>query len=283
MTVPQPKRVAELNRAISVLAAERGTTVKRVVSLVANVALAQMLPETAVKGGTGLKLRFGERITRDTPDLDTAYRGDMAAFEQLLAKNLAVGWGGFTGTVVMRAKRSLAAVPTAYVMQPFRVTLKYAGKTFKAVDLEVGWDELEATGEDPEYALADDVIDVFSALGLQTPNPVRVQPLHHQIAQKIHACTEPDSDRARDLVDMQIMASDADKVLVAKTARRLFSFRQQHNWPPTAKANSHWDALYIGASEGLNVIADVDDAVTWLNNYIANLDETLRFASLDTC
>jgi hypothetical protein len=38
-----------------------------------------MLPGSAVKGGTGLKLRFGDTVTRETPDLDTAFRGDLKA------------------------------------------------------------------------------------------------------------------------------------------------------------------------------------------------------------
>ena len=46
---------------------ELGTTERRLVVLVGNIALAQMLPDSAIKGGTGLKLRFGELLTRDTP------------------------------------------------------------------------------------------------------------------------------------------------------------------------------------------------------------------------
>lgn len=58
-----------------------------------------MLPDSAIKGGTGLKLRFGERLTRDTPDVDAAFRGDLDEFRETLAGRLAAGWGGFTGTV----------------------------------------------------------------------------------------------------------------------------------------------------------------------------------------
>ncbi len=84
-----------------------------------------MLPDSAIKGGTGLKLRFGERLTRDTPDVDAAFRGDLDEFHDRLAEGLAAGWGGFTGTVTRGARRSPKTVPEAYVMQPFRVTLKY--------------------------------------------------------------------------------------------------------------------------------------------------------------
>jgi len=61
MTTESPKRVADLFRAITGLTTELTTTERRLVALVGNIALSQMLPDSAIKGGTGLKLRFGER------------------------------------------------------------------------------------------------------------------------------------------------------------------------------------------------------------------------------
>jgi hypothetical protein len=107
MTEP-PRRVADLFRAITAMSKELETTERRLVALVGNVALSQMLPDSAIKGGTGLKLRFGERLTRDTPDVDTAYRGDLDEFRDTLAEKLVAGWGGFTGTVT-GAQRLAAA------------------------------------------------------------------------------------------------------------------------------------------------------------------------------
>lgn len=271
MTEP-PKRVTNLFRAITALSRESGTTERRLVALVGNVALSQMLPDSAVKGGTGLKLRFGERLTRDTPDIDTAFRGDLEVFRKQLAENLAAGWGGFAGTVTMGEKRAPKTVPKAYVMQPFRVTLTYNGRTFKGVDLEVGYDELEATTrEEPEFEMSSEVLGVFAALGLPTPAAVRVQPLHHQIAQKIHACTSPRSDRAHDLVDLQLIAPLTDSALVAETTKRLFTFRAEHAWPPTLNVTGGWDLLYTNAAEGLDVLPTVTEAGIWLNDYIAEL------------
>ena len=268
MTEP-PKRVADLFRAIAALSKELETTERRLVALVGNVALSQMLPDSAIKGGTGLKLRFGERLTRDTPDVDAAFRGDLDEFRDQLAENLAVGWGGFTGTVTRGAKRGPETVPEAYVMQPFRVTLKYHGRTFKGVDLEVGYDELEATTkEEPEFEMSDEVLRVFATLGLLEPAPVRVQPLHHQIAQKIHACTAPGSDRAHDLVDLQLIVPMTDAALVATTTKRLFRFRAEHEWPPTLTATANWESLYADAAEGLEVLPTVAEAIAWLNDYI---------------
>lgn len=268
----QPRRVADLFRAITALSKASDTTERRLVALVGNVALSQMLPDSAIKGGTGLKLRFGERLTRDTPDVDTAFRGDLDDFRDRLAENLAAGWGGFSGTVTMGEKRAPKTVPEAYVMQPFRVTLTYRGRTFKGVDLEVGYDELEATTrEDAEFEMSDEVLGIFAALGLPVPAAVRVQPLHHQIAQKIHACTAPRSDRAHDLVDLQLIVPMTDAGLVAETTKRLFKFRAEHEWPPTLSVRDGWEPLYADAAEGLEVLPTVAEAATWLNAYIAEL------------
>ena len=188
-----------------------------------------MLPPAAVKGGTGLKLRLGDAMTRQTPDLDAAFRGDRAAFLTDLATNLRAGWGPFTGTVIHGRQRPPAGVPSAYVMQPYVVKLLFHSRPFATVAVELGYDELEATTNEPiERALAPEVVDLFNELGIGSPLPIPVLPLHHQIAQKLHACTEPGSERAHDLVDLQLMAPLADDTLAGTTTRRLFTFRRQH-------------------------------------------------------
>lgn len=41
-------------------------------TLMANAIVAQMLPDGVVKGGSAIKMRFGDTVTRFTTDLDTA-------------------------------------------------------------------------------------------------------------------------------------------------------------------------------------------------------------------
>jgi hypothetical protein len=159
-------------------------------------------------------------------------------------------------------------------MQPYVVKLLFHGQPFGTVAVELGYDELGATTNEPvERALAPEVGDLFGELGLNAPSPVAVLPLHHQIAQKLHACTEPGNERAHDLVDLQLMAPLTEDARVAKTVARLFAFRQQHGWPATVIAGPRWSSLYTDAAEGLDVVADLDGAVAWANDYIARLVE----------
>lgn len=268
-----------LQRRLSDLAVKQGSTVRRMQSLVANVVLCQLLPASAVKGGTGIKLRLGEKLTRQTPDLDTAFRGGRDEFEDELRRNLTVGWGYFTGDVARGKQRPPEGVPGPYVMQPFIVKLKYHDRPFSSIDLEVGYDELAATEEPAEYEMSDEVKTIFAALGLPEPSPVSVLPLHHQISQKLHACTEPGNQRAHDLVDLQILESMAKDALVAITVERLFAFRAQHPWPASVTASPDWEGLYADAALGLEtrVRPTVKEAVDWINTeYIPRLIDSLQ-------
>lgn len=275
-SVQSPSNVNKLRGAIAGAANLRGATLKRFQALVGNVVVSQMLPDSAVKGGTGLKLRFGDSITRETPDLDTAFRGDRDAFINELNERLKAGWGDFSGRAIageIRAPEELRnRVGDSYIMQPVRVKLTYRSRDFMTVELEVGHDELEAATNEPvETVMSDEVLKLFAELGLAEPASVRVLPLHHQISQKLHACTEPDSNRAHDLVDLQLIIPDADAKLVSETTQRLFRFRQQHLWPPTVKAGPGWRELYDEAAEGLDVLP-LAEAVAWINDYISKLD-----------
>lgn len=279
--VEAPRRVADLQRAVATLARSQGSTATRLQSLIANVTLAQMLPDSAVKGGTGLKLRYGDAPTRATPDLDTAFRGDLDEFYYELEANLADGWGDFGGKVKRGERRAPDTFPAAYVMQPFVVSLEYRGKGFARVEVEVGFDELESTTRDEvESEISVEILQIFADLGLPTPNPVRVLPLHHQIAQKLHACTEPGSMRAHDIVDLQIMAPHTDPAEVTETATRLFKFRQQHEWSDAVVTPiGEWESLYLTAADGLGVIQDFDAAIVWANAYIDSLRAPVAAAS----
>ena len=111
-----PGSVRVLQRRLTEAARAQTTTVSRLQSLVANVVVAQLLPSgpgllPAVKGGTGLKLRLGDAMTRETPDLDTAFRGDRDRFFEELESAVAAGWGGFTGVLKEKRQRPPDGVP----------------------------------------------------------------------------------------------------------------------------------------------------------------------------
>lgn len=85
-------------------------------TIIANTIVGQILPESVIKGGSALKLRFGNSVTRFTTDLDVARRDELSSFTAELSERLACGWCNFTGTLVARKPPHPKGVPTTYVM-----------------------------------------------------------------------------------------------------------------------------------------------------------------------
>lgn len=62
-------------------------------------------------------------------------------------------------------------------------------------------------------------------------------------------------DRARDLIDLQLIIGRADVDLSAtrKTCERLFAYRKAQSWPPVVIKQDGWSDLYESLSDGLPV------------------------------
>ena len=244
-------------------------------TIMANTIVGQLLPEGAVKGGSALKLRYGNEVTRFTRDLDVARKEDLASYIDELDAALKDGWNGFTGRIVTRQPASPKGIPDAYIMQPFEIKLSYNSQPWLTVPFEVGHDEIGDT-VNPDYAVSDDIIKVFRDLGFPDPNPIALMPIHHQVAQKLHGLSEAGSERAHDLIDLQLMIRNEpiDYGLVKATCTRLFTSRKKQAWPPTIAISEGWDSIYAAQAGGLDVLEDVSQAVTWCNNLIVDIADS---------
>lgn len=245
-----------------------------------NTVIGQMLPAGAVKGGAAMYFRYGD-ASRFSVDLDASQAITVKEFHQAFQELLAEGWGGFTGTITERPKAEPEGVPEQYVLQPYSITLLFNGSKWPhTISFELSRDELDSTAS-PEYDISADTLELFEALGLPAPEPVPLVPIVHQIAQKFHAITFPDSERAHDLIDLQLMHSTRtiDNAELAATTERLFAFRQTHSWPAMVKPTGTWNDLYQAAREGMDptsphaeaVAESLDVAVDWANSLLTEL------------
>jgi hypothetical protein len=271
-----PSNLRSLITRIDNLARQQGRPVRRIQRAVANTVVGQMLPPGVVKGGTAMKLRVGETGSRFTPDLDVARSARLGLDDYItqLGDLLADGWGGFTGTVTELDAPQPVGVPDEYVMQPFEIRLAFQSRHWLTVPFELGRDEIGSTSQH-DMRIADDIVNLFEAIGLDRPAPVPVMAIDHQVAQKLHACTTVNpktggNERAHDLVDLQILEQEEqiDFAAVGATSQRLFAARRSHPWPPTVIAYQNWATIYREAADGLEVLDDVDDAVDWANAFI---------------
>ncbi len=114
---------------------------------------------------------------------------------------------------------------------------------------------------------------MFRRIGLPDPEPVALMPLSHQIAQKLHGLTEPESKRAHDLIDPQIimLEEEVDLALARRTCERLFSYRRMQAWPPTIRKNDPWEDYYKGQQPPESVLQSIDEAITWGNALIDSI------------
>lgn len=265
-----PPSVRSLEQRIRNLEGSDGLAQRRRVAM-ALVVVGQMLPEGAIKGGSAMALRYG-RGTRFTQDLDAARIQPLPRFRSDFEESLVAGWAGFTGRLVEKTAPRPPAVPTAYVMQPFEVKLDYRGRPWRTVKFELGYNEI-GDADEPEFRLASDLADLFTGVGLEAPVPVPVMRADHQVAQKLHAVSGEGSERARDLVDLQLLdrGEDLDPIQLAATCVRLFTYRQQQAWPPTVVVGEQWDTLYAEAAEGLGVLPTVQEAVAWANALVQRI------------
>lgn len=134
---------------------------------------------------------------------------------------------------------------------------------------EVGHDEI-GDADEAEYVLPKDASDMLEHMDFPKLDPIALMPLHYQIAQKLHGASEPDSQRAHDLVNLQLILryGDVDLPLVRSTRERLFAYRQMQPWPTAIVANEAWASIYSEATMGLDVMQNVADAVIWINGFI---------------
>lgn len=97
-----PAHLNSLLKRISNSAEKRGTTSERLIVVVCNTVIGQMVPDGVVKGGTAMKLRIGEAGSRFTSDIDASRRAGLSLndYQHALEENLRNGWGGFSGRLI---------------------------------------------------------------------------------------------------------------------------------------------------------------------------------------
>lgn len=294
-----PLNVAQLNSRLEDVARKHGITVARARLMLCMLIVSQMLPDAvAIKGGMGVKLRMGERGTRATADLDVTTRERGEGFEKEFRARLEQGWGAipaskgtlrknpdapdrvaFTATLKPHRLHDPGLARPQYVMHPYRVTLLFLGREWAGLEVEVSDPESE-----PHAHTRRDVDGEFITLnayfGFGQLQPVELIDLEYQIAQKIHAVTDPDYVRAHDLVDLQLLWDvDPDLPAVREFCVRSFEFRRAQIWPPLPlRPMDDWRVAYDEARQetevegSTSVLADVASAREWLEQVIRAIE-----------
>jgi hypothetical protein len=274
----RPKTVNRLQQLITEWERESGQPVRRLNLRVASMMLAGALRSAVdddgtvlfvTRGGVAMELRAGEKA-RVTGDVDLVLRGDPDSLLAHLDASLADDYEQFS--FERNEPQPLELRPHVH-----RIRVKVAFRTKPFMTLVVEIAPVEAGGDEIEEIAAHDL----SIIGLDGPEIIPVLAVRWQIAQKLHAVTEPplrpggENPRYWDLIDLQLLQALTGENLapVKEACQRIFAARGQQTWPPHITTYPDWSDRYTTMASSLNMpIADLDEAVEVVHVLIDAID-----------
>jgi hypothetical protein len=227
-------------------------------------------PLFLLKGGAAMELRL-QLEARTTKDIDTVFRESMESMLTRLDEALQAGWGDFT---FERAEPE--PIEDVHSVR-LSIKLSYRGKRWGTVPLEVTPAEGKS-GTDIEDL---DAIGI-GQFGLEGPERIACLGIRYQIAQKIHACTEPPPEgedeniRFHDLMDLILLRDlvrEDGWPAVRAACIDTFETRAKHAWPPELVVYPSWpDSFAALAEEQGFAITDVQEAARQVREMIVRID-----------
>lgn len=229
----RPRPPERLEKILARVAREQGIDQERLRRWVSFLAICGVLERATaeglvggyyLKGGVAMELRFAQRA-RATKDLDLVLDGDRGTRLRSLEQALKLGFDEFS----FRLKAQIHEMDLADTVR-VDVAIQHRTRAWQTVEVDLG--PTSRTSID----LVEPMIVGVHEMGVPVTSPVRCISISEQVAQKLHACTAPNtsSTRARDVLDIllietlgQLNYSDA-----LAAARRVFQERGTHDFPP---------------------------------------------------
>lgn len=216
-------------------------------------------------------------------------RGDMDEFLARLDDVLSAGWGPLT---FRRSAPEVIASP-ARVAKPrrFDVQVLLRGTVWRRVQVEISPDEGGATRSHEVL-----VSPTLAHFGLKSPDGLLGISVRYQIAQKIHAGSDPHqlpdqiNERARDVPDLLLLRDLMDSeghpsldqlreacvdLFDSRAADSLELGREPRTWPCRFVAHAHWRRDYEHAARQAGIELDLDAAVARVNEWIVEIDRAV--------
>ncbi len=285
MTESRPTNVKQLDKLIDSWSEDEVDSralVRRLRRLIGVTVLATMLdsldepngngPHLALKGGAAIEVRFGVDA-RATRDVDALVDLDLNEAFERIRERLAAGWEGFTGTLGERTESVRAGIVPA--PQRCEIKLKYLNKGFTTLKFELG------IAEAGSFSLVEQVPPAveLDRVRLGPVGDVAVLGVHYQIAQKLHACTEPpamdeSNPRVHDIYDILLLRdlATSDGLEHTKAAcEDTFRHRAKQTWPPALLEEENWPALWDALDIPNEVRFPYEDARDQLEQFIREI------------
>ncbi len=274
------RRLQALDRWIHDWAGSEGETAGRLRRRIGVIALGAMLersitddgePRFLVKGGSALELRFTRRA-RVSKDVDLVFRGAVDEAIDHLHQAVEDGWEPFTARV--RDPEPLTIPWSGVAGLRVDVQLFYIDRPFITLSLEL----VTSAVVDVEHVATISLAPV----GLTGPETIPCLSLRYQVAEKLHACSDPldgarENDRAGDLMDLILIEDltdlDTELAEVREACVEVFEHRDRQPWPPVVRSAAGWPAMWRSLVEVHDFsVTGIDEAVGRVNALIADID-----------
>ena len=183
---------------------------------------------------------------------------------------LAAGFDHFAFRV-RREPRHLERADTVRV----EVAITYDSRPLQTIDVDLG-------PADAPVEQISTIMDVIDVLAVPIAKTISCVAISAQIAQKIHAGTNPDivadprQDRARDIVDVVFLESlgQVDGSAVRAAAEQVFAQRGEHQWPPAIpRFPESWLATMGSLASELKIANDGTEVVRRFSTILAHILE----------
>jgi hypothetical protein len=256
----------ELGRAVDVRVAGTGVAARRQRRWIAVNALIEVLnladsrgiiPTFVVKGGFALELRFRAEA-RASRDVDIVVPVDADDMLDALVEVLRIEWSAFRFQIKGQAERR---------EHSFRleVNAEYQNRPWSTFELELVFAPVTSR----------DIVEPLdlASYGLLETSGIPCITIPEQIAQKMHAVTDPSENRPRDLIDIFLCLQriDIDYDELRDACVRVFDERATHTWPPNIDIKEDWPIALEGIIADSSLEITVDDVIAGARSLIAKL------------
>jgi Nucleotidyl transferase AbiEii toxin, Type IV TA system len=243
-------------------------------------------PLFLLKGGTMLQYRL-PGMSRTTQDVDGLVRGDLDVFLAEVDRVLGEPWGPLT---LVRGEVETIMVPHRLVNpRRFDMVVLLNGVPWRRVQVEIAPDEGRA-GAFPELIASPSL----AGFGLPSPDRLAVLSLGYQVAQKVHAVTDPHdpptivNDRARDVVDLLLLRdlvegsgqprlvevrAAVEDVFAARAHEALATGGLPRVWPTRLVAHAHWGPSFTRAADSGGVSLSLAESVGQVNEWLERIEQ----------
>jgi hypothetical protein len=170
------------------------------------------------------------------------------------------------------------------------VTLTLKGKVWRRIAVEISPDEGSA-GDSVESIPA----PTLAPFGLPSPDSLATLAMSYQIAQKVHASTDPHeppasvNERARDVIDLILLKDLVSKtgaptnqailtaiidIFGARATEARTLQRPERKWPAQLTAHPHWREDFAVAATSAGIVVTLEEAVAQVNAWLETINRT---------